>query len=292
MRVTQSMLGSMLTSDLQSTQTQLMQVQQQMASGHRILQPSDDPVGTEQVLQWQNALDQNSQYQANATDATNWLQNTDSALQSAVGLAQQVRTLAVGTSTGTSTTAEYQAIANEVAALQASLVVVGNTKVGDHYLFSGDQTSTAPFTQSGSTVTFVGGSGAQMREVAPGMSIQANADGAAFTPVFTAIHQILTDLSSPTTAGNVAGGDLTALDSALGTLINADGQVGAQLQQAQNAQATLTNMGQSLQKLQAGTLDDDMAKSVVQLQQLQVSYQSALAVGAKLMQPSLADYLH
>lgn len=297
MRVTQMMLGSMLTSDLQSVQSQMLQVQQQLSSGHQIIQPSDNPVGTENVLNWQSAIDQNTQYQSNAQNATGWLQSTDSALQSAIGLVQQVRTLAVSTSTGTLTTAEYQAISEQVASLQASLVTVGNTKVGDHYLFNGDQTATAPFTQSGSTVTFAGGSGNQMREVSPGMSVQANIGGSVFNAAFTAMTNMLGYLSSPTTADQVTqtvGGTpsaLSQLDTALNNLTNADGQAGAQLQQAQHAQSLLTNLGQSLQQLQAGTLDANLPQAVVSLQELQVSYQSALAVGAQLIQPTLAKYL-
>jgi len=291
MRVTQSMLGSMLTADLQGIQAQMLQVQQQMASGRRILRPSDDPVGTENVLQWQNALDQNTQFQNNANDATNWLQNTDSALRSAVGLAQEVRNLAVSVSTADLTSTEYTAISKQVVALQASLVEVANTKIGDHYLFNGDQTTTAPFTLTGSTVTFAGGSGNQLREVGPGLSIQANASGTALMPLFTAITQIVADLGTPATAGNVTGADLGALDTAMGTLTDTGGQVGANLQQAQHAQGLLTDLGQSLQTLSGGTLGNDMAQSVVRLQQLQVGYSSALAVGARLMQPTLANFL-
>lgn len=285
------MLGSMLNSDLQTVQGQMLQVQQQMASGRQIVQPSDNPVGTENVIGWQNAIDQNKQYQANAQSAVGWLQSTDAALQSAVSIMQQVHTLAVSTSTGTMTTQEYQAITNQVQALQSSLVQVANTKVGDHYLFSGDQTTTTPFSQSGTTVTFVGGSGAQMREVSPGMSVQANIAGSVFGSSFAAIQSILGDLSSSATAGNVANGDLQAVTNAISDLSTADGQAGAQMQQAQQAQSVLTNLGVSLQTLQAGVLDTNLPQAVVTLQELQVSYQSALAVGARLIQPTLANYL-
>lgn len=291
MRVTQQMLGSVLTSDLQSVQSQMLHVQQQLATGRRILVPSNDPVGTQNVLQWQGAMAQNKQFQANASNAVDWLQSTDTALQSAVSVAQQVRTLAVSTGSAALTASEDQTIANQISSLQSSLVQIGNTKVGDHYLFNGDQTATAPFTQSGNSVTFAGGTGAQMREVAPGSSIQANTGGGVFMPVFGAITQILQDLKSPSTVGNVTSGDLAALDAAIGNLSNADGQVGASLQQAQQAQSMLTDLNQSLQTLEAGTLDTNMAKAVVQLQELQVGYQSALAVGGRLMEPTLAHYL-
>lgn len=295
MRVTEMMMGSLLTSDLQNVQTQLMQEQSQMASGRRINAPSDDPIGAENVVQWQGAIDQNTQYQQNAKDGVSWLQNTQSALQSAVNLAQQVRTLAVSTSTGSLTTQQYQAIAMQVQALQGSLVTVANTKVGDHYLFSGFQTGTTPFSVSGSAVSYVGGAGQMTREVSPGISIPVNVDGnTALTPVFSAISAILNDLNgggTPANVSNNATGDLATLDSALNTLTNAEGQAGAYLQQVQSAQSHLTDLGQSLQQLKSGVLDNDLAQSVVQLQQLQTTYQSALAVGAKMIQPTLATYL-
>jgi flagellar hook-associated protein 3 FlgL len=308
MRVTEAMMGSLLNSDLQTIQTQLLQTQQQMASGHRILLPSDDPVGTENVLQWQNALDQNTQYQNNAKDATSWLQSTQSALQQALAAGQQVRNLAVSTGAGDLTSAEYQTIAQQITSLQSSLLEVANTKVGDHYLFSGHQTASQPFTLSGGSVSYVGGSGAIMREVGPGVSIQANVDGnAALTPVFQAVSAVLYDLGPSGNPANIAAnstlsgtnpynpgpsGDLAQLDSALQTLTSSLGQAGAQAQQAQTAQNQLSDLGTTLQQLQGGVLNDDLTASVVRLQQLQVNYQSALAVGSRLMQPTLADYLH
>ena len=295
MRVTDLMMGSLLTSDLQNVQTQLLQTQAQMASGHRINVPSDDPIGAENVVQWQNAIDQNAEYQNNAKDGVAWLQQSQAAMQAAINLAQQVRTLAVSTSTGTMTSQEYQTIAQQVQALQASLLATANTKVGDHYLFSGHQTTTAPFTVAGTAVSYVGGTGQATREVSPGVRIPVTVDGnATFTPLFSAIAAILNDLAgtgSPSNVASTSTGDLATLDSALGTLTNAEGQAGAYMQQLQSAQGHLADLGVSLQQLKAGVLDNDLAKSVVQFQQLQTGYQSALAVGAKMIQPTLANYL-
>ncbi len=308
MRVTSGMTASMVETSLQNIQTQLAQVQGQMASGHRINQPSDDPIGTENVLQWQNAIDQNTQYQSNAQDAVNWLGSTQSALQQAVSLAQQIRSLAVSAGAGSLTAAQLQTIAQQIASAESSLVNVGNTKVGDSYIFSGQQTSTQPFTQSGTAVTYGGGSGTIQREIGPGQFVQANADGnAALTPVFQAISAILYDLGPGGNPANVATGaslsgtnpynpgpqgDLAQLDSAITNLTDVEGQAGAQMQQAQNAQGQLTTLATSLQQLQGGVLNDNLAQSVVQLQELQVNYQSALAAASTILQQSLASYLH
>ena len=291
MRVTQTMLGSMLQSDLQNVQAQMLQTQQELATGHRILQPSDHPIATENVLQWQAGLAQNTQYQANASDAASWLSQSQSALQSAVGLAQKVRTLAVGAGAGTLTTAERAAIAQQIQSVQASLVGVANTQVGAHYLFSGEQTATQPFVSGSTGVTYAGGGGSIVREIGPGVMVTVNTLGSVFTPVFGAIGQILSDLGSSTTVGKVTGSDLTQLDQALNGLIGAQGQSGAQSQQVTQAQGQLEAMAASLQQLRASGLDTNVARTVVRLQEQQTSYQSALAVGAQLLQPTLAKYL-
>lgn len=291
------MLGNMLTSNLNSLQAQMLQAQEELSSGQSINQPSDNPVGTENALINQTALAENRQYQSNAQSAVNWLQSSDAALRAAINVVQQVRTLAVSTSSGTMTSVQYQAISDQVSSLLSSLVTVANTQSGDAYLFNGDQTATPPYSQSGSTVTFAGGGGRQLREVAPGQTVQANVSGTVFQNAFQAISTMLGYLSSPGSVSQVtqtvggAPSALSQLDTALGDLTNADAQVGAQLQQAQNAQSLLSTLNTSLQQLQAATLDANLPQTIVHYQELQTSYQSALAAGAQLIQPTLAKYL-
>jgi flagellar hook-associated protein 3 FlgL len=307
-RVTSGMTASLVENSLQQVQQQLVQVQAQLASGHRINRPSDDPIGTENVLQWQNALAQNAQYQANAQNAATWLQGTQSALQSAISLADQVRSLAVSVGSGAVTAQQEQAIASEIGGLQSSLLNLANTQVAGQYIFSGQQTLVQPFSSGAGGIAYGGGTGTVLREVAPGEYVQANVDGqAAFAPVFQAIAAILYDLGSGGNPNNIAAnptqtgtnpynpgpqGDLAQLDAAIAGLTSAEGQAGAQLQQTQNAQSQLTAAQTALQTLEGNTLNDNMAQSVVSLQQLQVDYQSALGAASAILQQSLASYLH
>ena len=305
--MTSGMTAQIVETSLQQVQQQLMHVQGELASGHRINRPSNDPIGTENVLQWQNALDQNTQYQSNAQDAATWLGATQSALQSAVSLAQQVRTLAVSADSGALTSQQAQAIASQIGSLQSSLLNLANTQVTGQYIFSGQQTGVQPFSAGASGIAYGGGGGTLQREVAPGQYVEATVDGnSAFTPVFQAIGAILYDLGPGGNPGNLAAnatlsgtnpynpgpqGDLAQLAAALGGLTAAEGQAGAQLQQTQQAQAQLTAAQTALQELQGNTLNANMALSVVQLQQLQVDYQSALGAASAVLQKTLASYV-
>lgn len=293
MRVADNMLGTALTADLQRVQGQLLQVQQQLSTGQRINQPSDNPIGTENVLQWDSALAQNAQDQSNAQDALTWLNTGASALGQAVNVMQQVRNLAVSVGSGDLTASQLQTIADQVKSAQASLAQVANTKVGSDYIFSGDQTATAAFAQgAGGAYTYQGNAGSISRELAPGVHVQVNVSGGtAFSAAFAAIAQVATDLGSGGSVANVTGSDLHQLDSAITGLTSSEGLLGGRAQQVTAAQSQLTTMETTLKQLRAGTLDTNVTQAVVQLQQLQVSYQSALAVGAQLMQKTLANYL-
>lgn len=293
MRVADNMLGTTLTRDLQRVQGQLLQVQQQLSTGQRINAPSDNPTGTENVLQWDGALAQNAQDQSNAKDAQTWLETGSGALSSAVNVLQQVRDLAVSVGSGDLTPSQLQTIADQVRSAQDSLAQLANTRLGPDYIFSGEQTATPAFAASaGGAWTYQGNSGAITRELAPGIRVEVNIPGGtAFGAAFAAIGQILGDLGPGGSVANVTGADLQQLDGAINGLTSSEGLLGGRAQQVDTAASQLTAMRTTLQQLRAGTLDTDVAKAVVQLQQLQLSYQSALAVGAQLMQKTLANYL-
>ena len=293
LRISENMLGTTLRNDLQRVQGQLLQTQQELATGKRIQEPSNHPVGTENVLQWDSALAQNAQDQTNAQDAQSWLTSGSSALSDAVSLLQQVRSNALSAGAGDLTQNQIQDIAAQVHAALGGLAEVANTKVGANYIFSGDQTNTAAFAKSASgAYTYQGGTGTIQRDLAPGVHIPVNLSGnTVFTPAFTAISNILTDLGSGGTLSKVTGSDLTQLDAAISGLTNAEGQLGGRMQQVTAAQGQLTAIETTLKQLRAGTLDTNTAGAVIQLQQLQVNYQSALSVGAQLMQQTLAHYL-
>jgi flagellar hook-associated protein 3 FlgL len=304
-RVTELMLGSLLTTDIQNTQAQLLQAQEELATGNRINEPSDDPAGTERVLTLRATLDANAQYQKNASDALTWMQTTQSALGSAIQLATQARNLALQAQSGLNAS-QVQDLASQMQAVLAQLVDIGNTRLGDRYVFNGQETATAPFSLSGGVVsTHYGPVPNQplVREIGPGVTVTINpgtdqpasnvfqwSSGTGTGGLLPAVAQLAADLQ----AGNLAavgGADLTALDAATSAVEAAQGEVGAAMQRVQAAQAQLTAQATALQGLEGSIQGADVAQVIVQYQELQNAFQSALSVGAHLILPTLADYL-
>jgi len=81
------------------------------------------------------------------------------------------------------------------------------------------------------------------------------------------------------------------VDGALGTVRGAQADVGIRHAAALTAQDSLKSAAVSLESRRADIEDVDLAKAVLDLQVQQTNYQAALAVTAKVLQPTLMDYL-
>jgi flagellar hook-associated protein 3 FlgL len=169
--------------DILDRQASMADTQQQLTSGKRILDASDDPVAAAQVLQLQHVEAANQQYQRNIDSASNRLGTEQTSLDQVTGILQRVRTLALQGTNGSETQSDRAAAATELHQLFSQLVQVANGKdaQGD-LLFAGNAAHTTPFVQaSGFSVSYAGDDGQRMVAAAPGMQV---ATGDAGSDVF------------------------------------------------------------------------------------------------------------
>ncbi|WP_427366174.1 flagellar hook-associated protein FlgL [Candidatus Caldatribacterium saccharofermentans] len=89
----------------------------------------------------------------------------------------------------------------------------------------------------------------------------------------------------------VSGEDLEKLDQALDLLLKVRAEVGARTLRLENALGRFEDFTTNFKKLLSLDEDIDVAEVVVQLQEHQNVYQMALAAAARLMQPTLLDFL-
>lgn len=89
----------------------------------------------------------------------------------------------------------------------------------------------------------------------------------------------------------ISGEDLAKLDEALDLLLKVRAEVGARTLRMENAVNRFMDFALSFKKLLSLDEDIDVAEVVVQLQEHQNVYQMALAAAARLLQPTLLDFL-
>jgi flagellar hook-associated protein 3 FlgL len=105
--------------------------------------------------------------------------------------------------------------------------------------------------------------------------------------MFGEIDAIVADLR----AGVNVGKHLPTLDARLDTVLTSLSTVGARHATILDAASSNLDRKVDLESMRAGIEDVDIQKIVLELKMQEVTYQSALAVTARTLQPTLMDFL-
>lgn len=146
MRISTAQIFDQSLAAMLQQQANVAKTQNQISTGQRITSPSEDPAGSVQALNLQRELSLTTQYSANATAATNKLQNEESVLTSAANILQRIRELAVQALNATNTAPDRKAISTEIKQLNQQILAQANTRdANGDYLFSGFASATQPY---------------------------------------------------------------------------------------------------------------------------------------------------
>ena len=297
--------NSIFLADLNNTQNSIAQANQQVTSGIRVNEASDDPGAIGAILDNQNQIDQITQVQTNLNQAATVASVADGALSSASTLLNRLTSLAAEGSDSSATAASRSALGVEVQGIEQQLVEIANTSVLGQYIFGGDAPDIQPYTfnwnvpggvvqnnTAGNTTTIQDASGSTL---IPGMTAQQifgaqNSDGTpAAGNIFQNVYALGQALDSNDQAGvQAAATALQASVAQLGQATTFNGDTENWIQQAQqNAASDLTNLQTNLSSLR----DTDVAAAATQLTLDQTALQAALSAHASLNVKSLFSYL-
>jgi flagellar hook-associated protein 3 FlgL len=293
MRITMGMMAENSLRNIEANQNRVQNLQNQITSGSRITKPSDDPIGAAQALSLQESLDQSTQYGRNIDQSSSWLNATDSALSSVTDAMHRARELAVQASNGTLTASDRSAIQAEVTQLQQHVLDLAHSKYGASYLFAGTRSDQPGFTQAApSSVAgaYQGNNAQVMREISPGVTIPVTVDSTAtFDPLFTALGQLQTGLSTNNTSTMQAS--IASFDTSLDAINNSRSQVGARTNRLDALKQRQESVSVNLTELLSKVKDVDMVAAITNFTMAQTTYQASLKASAQTMQTSLLDYL-
>ena len=175
MRVSDNSNFGIVRDNLTRSKTRLDNLQTQNSTLKKLNKPSDDPVGSAQVLEVRTDKVNNDQFQSNAKIAQSFLQNTDSALEDLSDILMRAKEIAIGQSSAASSTPETRiGVAEEVNQLFQRAVTTGNRRIGDRYLFGGFKNTTVPVDAGGG---YHGDAGEMMIEIGRDVYIGMNVPG-------------------------------------------------------------------------------------------------------------------
>ena len=131
MRISTAQMQRQGTNAMLDRFTELARTQQQLATGLRILKPSDDPLGMTRVLPLRELISQNLQYNKNADSADSRLQLEDSTLGGVTNSLTRIYELAVQTNNDTLSSSDRIAIAEAVEQSLQTIMGLANTRDGN-----------------------------------------------------------------------------------------------------------------------------------------------------------------
>ena len=294
-RTTLTAINNTFLADSQRTIARMATYQEQLATGKRVNRVSDDPVAARQAMRYRAESLQTDKWISNISRGSVFVQASDEALGQMSELLDQAKQIAVQGANGAQTAASRKTLAQSADSLLTRLVDLGNTVHDGRYLFSGTATLDKPFARSadGTRVTYQGNLDSFDVQVGPNASVTINQDGHTLFQGATDVFKSLTDLRDALKADDAAGvsTSISAIDGAHAHVNDLHGALGGTEQRLDLTRNQLEHAQSSLGELLSQSEDVDFAKVLSQLQLSQVALQAGLQAGAKIIKPTLLDYL-
>ena len=291
MRVTHNSIAAHVVANLQGNINRLGETQQRLSSGKLISKPSDSPAGTVSAMELRSELGANRQYARNADDGLGWLSAADSALRDSSDQVIRARGLVLqGLSTGTVGPESRAALAKEIRQISEGIRDAANTSYLGRPVFAG--TTKEPLAYPSGT-SFNGNGEDVLRTVGVNTKVPVNVDGrTVFGEGPDSIFGILSDIATKL-EGDPTGldADLVRLDASAIGIRNGLSTVGARTNQLERMRQAADDASMNVTKMLSDVEDIDLPQTMTELQLQQTAYQAALASGARVVQPSLLDFL-
>lgn len=291
-RVTNLTMNANAQRTLQFQQAKLAELQDKATSLNKISRPSDDPAATAQALATRSLQEANAQYGRNIDDGNTWLTAADSALEQATNVMHRIKDLTVQAGNGSLPQSGKDAIAIELKSLNKDLVSIANSKHLGRNIFAGN--SDAPETFTGTPPTFTGaGVNPVERRISATQTVRVDADAQKIFDsgsgwVFDAVQSLADTLTG---GGMPSATQVSTLDTAFQNIVNGRAEIGTRQAQLERAGNVNTEMEASLDAQRTGIEKADLGSVIMDLKLQETNYQVALAATAKVLQPTLMDFL-
>jgi flagellar hook-associated protein 3 FlgL len=286
--------------NLTQISNRMTQAQLQLSSGLKITQVSDAPDSIALLLQADENLSATNQALTNLGQTKTEVDAGEQALETAVGIFDNVQTLGAEGNTSTLTAAGRTTISQQLNSLLQEMVGLAGTNVGGRYIFAGDSDQQIPYIYTAGNASpvsaYLGSASTRVAQYPNGttfpvaLTAQQIFDSAdPTTNVFSSIENLSTALENNNSA---------AIATAFDGLANVSSYLNSELAFYGNTQdkvADATNFGNTLQvqlQTQISNLQDaNAAQSILNMTQDQTQEQAALESEASLPHKTLFDYL-
>ncbi len=300
MRVTNRAMTNTYLSDVQKSLQSINKLNTQLNTGKQINKVSDNPYEAIKILNMQNEINDVERYNYNCDEITGWLDSTDDALDKIGNISSEIKVLITSIS-GSYGEDEIKAIKSEINEKVKQIGEALNTTYAGRFIFGGSNTDEAPveiFENADGIVELRLKAGANedklKAEISDGIGIDYNLTASQVTDNLkglNTINNILVELGN----NPVDKDRVQELNSELGDymnhVLNNRSAIGARSNTVSNVKSSNDKNILRLKGVYSDMQDVDWAEKYIELTSAQMVYNSSMQVGAKMIQPTLLDYL-
>lgn len=298
MRISTQMIFESGGARISEMQSALHKTQQQVASGRRLLSPSDDPVAAARALDMTQSQALNARYGANRTHAINALTEVEGVLASVTELIQDVKVTVNAAGNGVLNDSQRGFMATELSGRFDALLGLANSRDAQgNYIFSGFLSDTPAFVKTATGADYQGDAGQRLLQVDSSRQMAVNNPGSAVfqgggQDLFQTLNDLIALLNTPGAPDQtVLTAHNASLTRGLDNVSTVRASLGTRLQELD--ELGFAGDDRDLQYAQAlSNLQDlDYAEALTRLSQQQATLEAAQQSFVKTTGLSLFDYI-
>ncbi|KEJ02835.1 flagellin [Clostridium botulinum A2B3 87] len=319
MRITNKMMANSFMTDMNNNLENLNRINQQSSSGKNFSKPSHNPAGVIRSMQLHTGIDANEQYNKNISNVINWLDVTDTALDQIGKQLGKIRDKLEEAGNAGYGETERKALKDEVNGIIASMSQTLNTNFDGKYVFSGTRVTGKPTgiqkdgTTKNNSIDYINKDGSmpldpagdeykQMNgklkaEISEGVVMEYNVTATEVLQGDVDLRKLLEnivnhlDSDDPKEINKLYGEDLGNIDKALDNVLRIRAEVGAKQNRMEAAKEMNKETNFNMTEILSNIEDVNYAEKHMEFAVLQAVYISSLQTSAKILQPTLMDYL-
>lgn len=311
MRVTNSSMVSGYLKDMQKNLQGMNKLNTQINTSQNINTISDDPFKTIKLLNLKNEIKDVEKYNSNADEVMGWIDVTDEALDRVGNLTTDIKTLLTSIQ-GTFGPDEIKAVQTEINEKMKQIGEAMNSTYAGEYVFGGSITDEAPIKMetdpdTGMVKLSIKNEGdarldeSLIVEISDGISLSHNLTINQITKTagtqtgsktgLELLNSITEELSKDPVDMEAIGKIQSDLDGYMSDIMNNRALVGGKSNTVSSIKDSNDENILEMKGVYSLMQDVDVAEKFIELKSAEMMYTASLQVGAKLIQPTLLDYL-
>lgn len=313
MRITNSMMVTTFLNNMNNNMLKMDKYNNQLSTGKKISRLSDDTVGVISSLTARSRLNAYKQYQENLVDARNWVDQAETAIGEINSMMTTIRENVVYAATDVKNDVDKANIGRLVSEFKDHIFQSGNVTMGNMYLFGGFNTTSTPFTKDANGKIFYNGldltdtsptnvakidaEKSQKMEFEIGFNLMMDVTftgpeimGTGENNIFKVLGDLENDLANGAGA-EVLTNYLDKIDNIQANLLDKMVSVGARSNKLDNLEDRYAQDVINYTAIKSNIEDADPAEVIMNFKMAEAVYRQSLSVGARIIQPTLMDYL-